>query len=397
MTWSRENFNEGEIMKRSAIALFILAAVVASAAEAPAFTWYLKADGTGDAATIQIAVGSAAPGDTVLLEPGTYIGPGNKNIVFGGKDVVVRGDLDRAGAIMDCEGDGRAFDFSGGEGPGARVENLTIRNGFVDISGGGAIRINLYSNPTVRDVRMENNHAPVGGAVVCWLSSPWFVNCEVIGNTTDLYGGGGGFAIHTDSDPIISRCWIEDNWASYSGGMEIYYSSATIAYCTIVNNSCTTMGGGIGCQFADPLITQCTIVGNASADSAGGIFLYQSAPDIRCSIIAFSKSGAGLWCYLDCSTPSLINSDIYGNADGDWIGCIEGMDLINENMWLDPMFCGWLAGDFYLQDSSPLAACIDPCACFVGAWDVGCAGITSVQEGAVQQPKSWSTLKRQYR
>ncbi len=384
-------------MRSSAIFFFVLAATAVLTAEAPAATWNLKADGTGDAPTIQVAVTTAAPGDTILLEPGTYTGPGNKNIVCAGKDLVIRGEDLRADAIIDCEGDGRGFDFSGGETRAMLLQDLSIINGYVTISGGGAIRVNLHSDPTLRRVHMENNHAPIGGAIVCWLSSPMVVNCSIIGNSTDLYGGGGGVSIHQDSDPLFSRCWIEDNWASYSGGMEIYNSSATISYCTIVNNSCTSMGGGIGCQWATPFINQSTIVGNASADSAGGIFLYQSAPEIQCSIIAFSQSGAGIWCYWDCSTPTLVMTDIYGNADGDWIGCVAGMELINGNMSVDPMFCGWELGDYYLSESSPLCYCIDPCACFVGAWSVGCAGLTSVHESAVQQPKSWSTLKKHYR
>jgi hypothetical protein len=41
-------------------------------APAAARTWYVKADGTGDAPTIQAAIDSATNGDVVLVAPGTY-------------------------------------------------------------------------------------------------------------------------------------------------------------------------------------------------------------------------------------------------------------------------------------------------------------------------------------
>ena len=51
--------------------VFVLCVVVA-AAPASARTWYVKADGTGDAPTIQAAIDSASGGDVVLVAPGTY-------------------------------------------------------------------------------------------------------------------------------------------------------------------------------------------------------------------------------------------------------------------------------------------------------------------------------------
>jgi hypothetical protein len=41
---------------------------------------YVKADGTGDEATIQSALNAAEEGDTVLLETATFTRPGNRDI-----------------------------------------------------------------------------------------------------------------------------------------------------------------------------------------------------------------------------------------------------------------------------------------------------------------------------
>ncbi|MHC5184552.1 MAG: hypothetical protein ACYSPI_09805, partial [Planctomycetota bacterium] len=46
-------------------------------------------NGTGDYPTIQAAIDAAVDNDVVVLNPGTYTGDGNRDIVFPGKAITV--------------------------------------------------------------------------------------------------------------------------------------------------------------------------------------------------------------------------------------------------------------------------------------------------------------------
>ncbi|MBN1885307.1 MAG: right-handed parallel beta-helix repeat-containing protein [Candidatus Krumholzibacteriota bacterium] len=49
--------------------------IVCAPGNAPARSWLVRPDGSGDAPTIQAAIDGAAPGDTILLAPGVYDQP----------------------------------------------------------------------------------------------------------------------------------------------------------------------------------------------------------------------------------------------------------------------------------------------------------------------------------
>jgi predicted outer membrane repeat protein len=56
----------------------------------------------------------------------------------------------------------------------------------------------------------SGNKAAAGGAVVCFLSSPHFVNCTIVANSAD--DGGGLFNIY-NSHPVVTNCVLWDNTA----------------------------------------------------------------------------------------------------------------------------------------------------------------------------------------
>ena len=82
----------------------------------------------GDASTIQAGIDLAVNGDEVVVADGTYTGPDNKNLDFGGKLITVRSaGGDPSLCIIDCQANGRAFIFQSGESDLAVVDGFTRR------------------------------------------------------------------------------------------------------------------------------------------------------------------------------------------------------------------------------------------------------------------------------
>ena len=87
--------------------------------------------------TIQATVDAAANGDTVLVAAGTYSGPGNRDIDFHGKSLVVTSQAGPSSTIIDCGGykstDGsgnhRGFYLHSGE-KNATIRGFTVKNGY---------------------------------------------------------------------------------------------------------------------------------------------------------------------------------------------------------------------------------------------------------------------------
>ncbi|UCG53206.1 MAG: hypothetical protein JSW58_06530, partial [Candidatus Latescibacterota bacterium] len=303
-------------------ALSVEDTVVVTVSSAPLKTlWRIKPDGTGDAPTIQAGIDSATVGDTVLVEAGTFTGPGNRDINFSGKAILVTSESGPEVTIIDAQGLGRCFVFNSNEDTTSVLSGLTLQNG--------------------------------------------------------ASGQGSGIQV-SDASPTISGNIIAyNNSSNLGGGMYIAFDSAPVLVGNIFIGNSALTGGAIHSNNSSPTIRNCTLVENSATANAGGIYMRNpSNPTITNTIIAFSSQGSALEC--DSGADPLIScSNIFGNAGGDNLCGTDG----GGNISADPRFCGPPgSGDVSIYTSSPCAPANNSCGVLIGALPVACTPVVELMD-----------------
>jgi hypothetical protein len=360
-------------MKTSCVLLF--SAVLMVSCGVSARDWYVTPGGTGDAATIQAGIDSASAGDTVVLASGIFSGPGNRDVEYSGKAITVRSESgDPATCIIDCEGSAaephRGFCFCHNEGRSSVLQGVTITGGF-----GGAVM----------------GLGGCGGGVLCAPEtpgedgpSPAITDCIFIANEGAAVEGGGIGCLH--SGALIENCHFE---ANIGGAVSLFSGADEVRNCTIVSTPHFAICLQIGEQAA---ISGCTLYANqggiASVDM--GSHAYVSNTIVTgCTTRKPVESDP-----LEFGVATLTCCDIYGNAQGDWVGIVADQYGIDGNFSVCPSFCNAAGGDFQLCDDSPCLPGNHPdgyvCG-LVGAWGEGCScGPTGTD------PTSWGGVKSMY-
>jgi Right handed beta helix region len=388
----------------------------------------------GDYPTIKEAIDAAPAGSVILVAPGTYTGPLNTNIDFGGKALELRSTGGPEVTIIDCQATGlRGLIFHSGETASAIVDGFTITRGIES-------RIQNNSSPTIRNCIFSLH---IQSAMMCDNSSPVISQCKFLDNpesqsASAIYcrnnsfltvdgslfarnsaaAGGMGGGINVDSSSLmVSNSVFTDNGAEGGGGIASFNSSLNISHCDFERNSSDNNGGGgIHLTLSTATITDCSFYDNRFRRGAGLAIIYSTVTVTNSSFVANGSIGPQIAASLgptgsltlentiiawgsgsalgsDGTTPTcpatLRCCDVFGNQGGDWVGCIAGQEGIEGNFAADPQFCDLVTGDLTLNGSSPCLPGNHPqgedCG-LIGAFDQGC-GPTAVD------PSTWGAIK----
>ena len=235
-----------------------------------------------DYPTIQAGINASTDGDTVLVQPGTYV----ENINFNGHNVVLgslfltTGDTAYiAETVIDGDSSGSVVTFESGEDSTTCLKGFTIEYGFSTYGGGIYI---VDSDPTIADNIICHNTA-------------YYSNSE--------FGQGGGIYC-LDFYGIITKNIIYTNGAEWGGGIYCLRSNCSISYNLIRDN---------------------TASGHAEHYDAGGggIYISDSSILIEGNLIFYNRAAAGLafayggGLFSAFSETTLINNTVYQNTSDD--------------------------------------------------------------------------------
>jgi len=337
-----------------------------------------------DYQTIQEAIDASEDGDTLLVQPGTYV----ENINFEGKEITVASLILTTGddayidsTVIDGDASGHSVVvFRNGEGQGALLTGFTIRNGDTDYGGGVYIR---GASPTLSHLLVADNSVTgSGGGIYCTQSaSPTVTGVVIVNNSAN---NGGGISSFEESSPDLSDVVITGNNASTSGGgIQCRGGGISINSGIISDNSTVTFGGGVYVSEGGLNLTYCLVCENSAENYGGGIYVRDSEARLSNVTIAANSSdvGGGICC-VNNGRPVLVNAilwnephheiefrgdeaantvtisycDIEGGLDG-VLTNYNGEVIWGEgNIDQHPLFADIEEGDFQLTINSP---CID--------------------------------------
>ena len=281
--------------------------------------------------TIRAAMDAASTGDVVEVADGVWIGEGNRDLDFSGKDIVVRSQNGPANCIIDCQGSfadpHRGFLLVSGETRAAKVRGFTIRNGSTEQ---GAI-LNQFN----------------GGAILIDQASPTIEHCVFQNNVSGCWGGAvfsGGFhqnGAQPDWSPLIARCRFEDNFSGDDGGGFFSWGDVApvLVNTSFQDNSAVARGGAIAVFSGSITLVNTTVVEN-HAPTGGGAVLWGDT--VIANSIVWSNTGSSSQLDYNAHNDFIVtHSNVmggvpgFGNLDVDPVFGADGVHLAAHSPCID--------------------------------------------------------------
>lgn len=276
----------------------------------------------------------------------------------------------------DCTFEGNASGVGGGAYYSFNYDtsSLTRCTFRGNVSGGGGAVYVETSNPLFTDCLFAANEASNGGAVFCGqFSGAKFTDCAFDSNLAVPFSGG-AFDIW-QSSPTFTRCAFRFNAAQLRGGaISVNVTSGpSFTDCLFRGNAATDGGAIRTTSTGTVVVTGCNLVDNAATSRGGGLFCEgQSLAIVDRTLIVFSGAGTAAEC-AGTGDVAITCSNLYGNAGGDWTGCVAGEDSLFGNHSADPLFCDAAGGDYSVRlPDSPCLPQNNACGQVIGFETAGC-------------------------
>ncbi len=257
--------------------------------------------------SIQAAIDAANPGDTILINAGTYTESLTLN-----KAVSLTG-VSRDLAIINALANQRVLTVTGAAiSNSVVISGLTFANGHVTDSGGGMLATN-NALPLIENVVFINNYAgdSGGGLAVDTFEPVTLTNILAISNTAARGGGGvsammatvyGGRFIGNHSLCISYPC----------GGGGLTALDLTISGAEFRENTATHTGGGVSTNVA--IITGAQFISNNSLEG-GGLWVFAGLvlADSKFVSNSANNEGGGLYVLPD-GFAKVVNTEFSHNT-----------------------------------------------------------------------------------
>jgi hypothetical protein len=294
-----------------------------------------------DIDSIQGGINLANPGDTVLVQPGTYV----ENINFNGKNIVVgsltltTGDTSFISqTVIDGDSSDNVVHFENGEDSTALLCGFTLTNGMSYLGSGIVI---TNSSPVVSNMLIIKNggdfgltNEPVGGGGIYFDSSNSKIsNTSIISNVAEartifmlLPHGEGGGILCKNSNLRLTNMRIINNGSIDGGGIKCINSNIVLNNVVIKDNGARG-GGGIfvgnwnETDESNLSLSNVTIKSNDAWKHGGGFFFSDSL-----TRIIFDNLNR---CNIYQNTAETIGNDLYTCTDSIITVVVDTFTVLN--------------------------------------------------------------------
>ena len=260
--------------------------------------------------------------NVVIVAPGIYTGPDNREINFGGYNIKLRSKRGSPETIVDLQRQGIFLYIKSHESKeNTWLDGFTIKNGQGQYNG-GAVEVSNSSGLTVKNcVFSDNRVGGSGGALYAYNSNvdvfnTRFFNNHYKQNEDSGYPESGGGAIYFGSGTYnVLNSEFLNNSATNGGAINLSEGTLNLTSCAFRNNM-ATYGGVLYMYYSGTVnLTNCLVLNN-SANYYGFMNCgYGSNVTITNSTILNSVSKSGADLYID-GTLNMYNSIFNGNHTG---------------------------------------------------------------------------------